>query len=133
VSKKVNLLRGWNGQSLIEVAIAVGVAVIIIGALVSLAVSATHSSRFARDHTQAAKLANEGLENVRRVRDSSASWSAFLTAAGGEETLGIFTRTTTVEEIEVGKKARATVAVAWTDSNGEHTVSLVSYFTNWQK
>ena len=64
------LHRSSKGQTLLEVVVTVGVALVIIGSLVTLINASTRRSTIARQATQASKLAQEGMEIVRNVRDS---------------------------------------------------------------
>jgi len=126
--------RREDGQSLVEVAIAMGVAVVIIVALVSLAATSLRGAGSARNRAQAAKLANEGMEMARQVRDSAATWAGFLSYPWAAETIGNFTRVIAVEkDLGTDDKAKVTVTVSWTDSAGTHPVTLVSYLTNWRQ
>lgn len=74
-----------RGQSLLEVTIAIGVAVLIVTAITIVTVNGLRNSQFAQNQTQATKLAQDGLEQVKAVRDrdgivtigsSTASWSS---------------------------------------------------------
>ncbi len=106
----------------------------IIGALVSLGVTSLKGAGSARNKAQAAKLANEGMEMVRQVRDSAGSWEGFLNYPWTTEPIGDFTRVIAVErDLVVSEKAKVTVTVSWTDSAGVHPVTLVSYLTNWRR
>ena len=57
------------GQSLLEVVIALAVIVIIVGALTFATISSIRNSQVAKNHAQATKLAQEGIEWVRTGRD----------------------------------------------------------------
>jgi len=58
-----------KGQSLIEVLIAIAIAMIISVALINLVVSATKDAQHAKNIARASKIATEGVEFVRTVRD----------------------------------------------------------------
>ena len=56
-----------------EVVVTIGVAMIIIGSLVTLMNASNRRSTLARQATQASKLAQEGMEIVRNIRDVGAA------------------------------------------------------------
>lgn len=58
-----------NGQSLIEVTIAIGVAVIVIGALTITILIGLRNNQFSQNQLQATKLAQAGMEFIKVVRD----------------------------------------------------------------
>jgi len=64
------LLADKIGQTMIEVVVALGIAAVIIGSLVSLINASTRRATLARQSTQASKLAQEGMEIVRNIRDT---------------------------------------------------------------
>jgi type II secretory pathway pseudopilin PulG len=68
----MRLIKNQAGQTLLEVVVAMGVAVVIIGSLVTLMNASNRRSTLARQATQASKLAQEGLEIVRNIRDVNA-------------------------------------------------------------
>lgn len=131
------------GQSIVETLLAVSVAVIIIGALVNLAVIAVKESRSARDRIKAEKMAVEGIEAVRSIRDASystigattsghyalswdgSSWSVFANA--NCELSGIFKRCVDFETYGSGKKV--TVSVSF---GAPKPITLQTILTNWQ-
>jgi type II secretory pathway pseudopilin PulG len=68
--------KDQKGQSLLEVLTALGVAAVVIVALSILAVSSLRNAQHARSQTEATKFVNEGIEQVRTVRDQK-GWNAF--------------------------------------------------------
>lgn len=60
-----------KGFGLLEVVLAAGILVIVIGATVALGNVAIKNSVISQDRTQAYNLAQEGLEIVRNVRDNA--------------------------------------------------------------
>lgn len=62
-------MRSEKGQTLLELVVAVGVSVIVIGALVFAIISSLRNASFSKNQAQATKLAQEGLERVRMGRD----------------------------------------------------------------
>ena len=69
-----------KGIGLIETITALGIAVVVITALVSLAVFTLRSSQTSKYLLEGSKLANEELELVRVAKETSPSWVSFLTA-----------------------------------------------------
>lgn len=58
-----------KGQALLEVAISVGIAIILVAAIAITTVIGLKNSQFAKNQAQATKLAQEGIERVRSVRN----------------------------------------------------------------
>lgn len=58
-----------KGQTILEVVVVIAVVLIVAGALVFATVFSLRNSNFAKSQTQATKLAQEGLEEVRTQRD----------------------------------------------------------------
>lgn len=58
-----------NGQSLIEMVIVIAVGVLVASALVFATIASLRNSQFAKNQSIATKLAQEGLEAVRNIRD----------------------------------------------------------------
>lgn len=71
--------RHSQGQSLIEVVIAVGAMSLLLVALLATISLSIRNSRLAKDRTQAVSLANEGVELMRAYRDYE--FNAFFTEA----------------------------------------------------
>lgn len=121
-----------KGQTLVEVVVALGVAVLVIIALVAATTTSVRNAQFAKNQSLATKYAQEGMEKVRALRDQNPT--TFWSKTGTEtETLGIFTRKITYNEIIDNQKMEVTVTVSWTEGSVTHKSEQVSYFTNWQK
>lgn len=58
-----------KGQSLIEVIVTVTVGVLVVSALTFAIIFSLRNANFAKNQAQATKLAQEGLEKVRTLRD----------------------------------------------------------------
>jgi type II secretory pathway pseudopilin PulG len=141
-----------EGQSLLEVLTALGVAVIIIVALSILAVSSLRNAQHARAQAEATKYVNGGLEQVRTVRDRQ-GWSMFFSYAvpkcysvqtsdwtlqedsscSGVPVSGHI-RTILLEDQTTpeGEGRKVTVTVSWTDSFGPNTSSATTILTKWK-
>ncbi len=61
--------RGSRGQTLIEILIAIAVGTVIVTAVLALATRSSRNANFARNEEQASKLAEEGFEIIRNIRD----------------------------------------------------------------
>ncbi len=145
-----------KGQTLVEALIALGVAIIIISAIVVAVISSLSNTQFTRNQNQANHFAQEGMEITRGIRNLS--WLSFLALSstyyclpsspknlavrginGCTQNVGIFVREVTIEHTSatcVGT-SRVTVDVSWSDSKCTdssntfcHEVSLVSCFGN---
>ncbi len=63
------LLKSQSGQTLMELVVVITVAVIVVGALVFATIASLRNAQFAKNQSQATKLAQEGIEKVRVGRD----------------------------------------------------------------
>ncbi|MDO8576947.1 MAG: prepilin-type N-terminal cleavage/methylation domain-containing protein [Candidatus Daviesbacteria bacterium] len=61
------------GQSLIEVIVAVTVGILVVSALTFATIFSLRNASFAKNSAQATKLAQEGIEKVRTIRDRDGS------------------------------------------------------------
>ena len=68
-SRAASSKTGEAGQTLLELIIVVSVSVIIIGALVFATISSLRNAQFSKNQSQATKLAQAGIEQVRIGRD----------------------------------------------------------------
>ena len=73
--------KSSQGQSLVEVLVAVGAMSLLLVSLLSLISLSVRNSRLAKDRTQAVALAQGGIELMRAYRDYS--WTDFSGVAGG--------------------------------------------------
>lgn len=135
VPKKNGLPAKSAGQSLLEVIIATGMIILIVGGLVSAVISAMRNAQFAQNQSLATKYANEGLEKIRAYRDQSVDWVTFTAGCNGYDPVAVptpFTRTvscTDTSQADANKKI-VTVIVSWSDPSGTHQSQLSSYFSN---
>ena len=61
--------KGERGQTLLELVVVVAVIIVVVGALVFATIASLRNASFAKNQTQATKLAQEALERVRTGRD----------------------------------------------------------------
>lgn len=78
---KTVLRKNNNGIGLVETILALGIAVVVITALVSLAVYTLRSSQQSKYLLEGSKLATEHVELLRLYKDS-AGWSTFTSDVG---------------------------------------------------
>jgi type II secretory pathway pseudopilin PulG len=68
--RRLNFLNNkQKGQTLLEAVVTLAVALVIIGSVVTLVNSSNRRSNISRQATQASKLAQQGMEIVRNIRD----------------------------------------------------------------
>ncbi len=121
--------------------IAVAVIAVVVSALTMLGISAVRSSDQAKKKSAVVKLANKGVELVRYCRDSSESWSAFLSDCGSPSGWSVpsgYTGSVRIQEVDqLGNpasgtgRALVTVTVSFTDSTGTHDTVAETYLTDW--
>jgi len=138
------------GQSLVEAVVAVAVVLLLVTGLIVATTSSLRFSSLSKYRTQAITYANEGMEFVRRLRDSS--WTDFI-AKDGTYCLSS-TETWTKLEVDddicifdidrfyarkvmftyypLQEGMRVTVIVSWVEGEWVNSTSLASYFTNWR-
>ena len=124
-----------KGQTLVEVLAGLGLILIVVTALIGMGVVALKASTSARNRTVAAKLANEGMEIARSVRDQhDLDYVNSTNLPGGSTTVGsvTFTRTWDISDVVVGEKKKIIVEVSWPESAGTKSVSVTSYLTDWR-
>jgi type II secretory pathway pseudopilin PulG len=135
----------YTGQSLFEVIFAVAIAALVLLAIVSLSSRSITTSDYSKNNALATKYALEATEWLRQERDTS--WSSFYARNGSTYDIGgsspgwgnanpitgtIFSRTVNLSSDTDGSGAIvAIVTVTWTDSQGTHTVTNTTKFTNW--
>lgn len=146
-----------SGQTLIEVLAAVAVAAVIIVGVTLLAFSGLRNVKQARNQSQAARYVQEGLEQVRAVRDQQ-SWTDFAAYAPGNyydvvKTTSpwslqlltnpntkvpipstIFEREIYLDDSSVGVDdgRKVTVIVYWVDPQGNNLSSSSTILTKWR-
>lgn len=122
-----------RGDTLIEVLIALAIAVVVISAITTLSISSLNNAQYVASQDQASKYAEEGMEIVRKIRNRNyaqyASYGGTYCLAKGATTLGSVANSCTVNidnkyirSVEIEQDggcgtglARTVVTVAWTD------------------
>jgi len=137
-----------DGQSLLELIIAIGIFVTIVSGLAFFILNSYVSGRLSFEITRANFLAEEGIEAATSIRDNNFSdlvaGSHGLVISGGhwvfqglEEDLTAQLkngkRIIQIEDIGQDRK-KITSLINWQFSEGRsEEVKLISYLTNWQK
>lgn len=161
-SLRENLKKKSGGQTLVEAIVALGVAVIIITALVAVTTTALNRAQFVKERTQAQKYAQEGLEWIRAERDKD--WSDFANKAGlppigtsyclnadpltgwpsgacaaNDYSLGgLFKREAVLERANIvpgppdPDQVEVRVTVSWQEGGRTHKSEQTTYLTSWQ-
>ncbi len=141
-----------KGQTLIEVLIALGVVAVIVSSIAALITTSLSNAQFGRNQNQASVYGQEGMELVRRIRDSDyptfTTYTGTYCVAKDQTTLGVasgscttpnidtlFIRSIQIEQGGCGVNlARVIVSVSWNDSkcqagNSCHKSQLSSCFS----
>ena len=81
----LKIFQSQKGQTLIEAVIAMAIALVLISSVLTLVNRSNSRATNARQSTQASKLAQEGLEIVRHIRDNDydGSLTGFGAVCGG--------------------------------------------------
>lgn len=140
-----------NGQSIIEVMVAIGLISLVLITLVGAASLSIVSSTFSRNQTQAANFTEQAAEWLRSEKDSG--WTTFrshantrnwcltnlswLTApsrsCGSSDYIPgtVFVRGLSFT-INADGSVQATIQTSWVDARGTHAVPTTVLFTNWK-
>lgn len=143
-----------TGQSLLEVIVATGVAVLLIGGLVVGTTVSLRTSQYGERRSRGIKYAQEGIELTRSSRDGL-PWDEFIAKdtnpdeAGGTVTcLGsngayssgpcdvnigtTFTRSVSFNWNNTEGRMEVSVSVSWNEAGKTTDVTLDTYFTKWR-
>ena len=136
-------IKNQPGMSLVEVILAAAIFAVISTGVISAIIYGSESTAVAGARERATKIAEEGIEAVRNIRDSGysnlpADGTYGLTIAGGIWTFSgtsdmtdIFTRSITLSTID-SRTRNITVNVAWTQTvQRSGNLSLNTYLTDW--
>lgn len=145
-----------SGQSLVEVVVALGVVVALAVALVTTSLVTQRTSRTAKNNTQATKLVQQNIEQMRVFRDrkgflSLADGNCWVLVSSDVDPVNwtlvnnppgvvcpeaiILNQTTFSRSVRITAGANAnqkvvTVTVTWVDSGGIQTVSNTTVLSN---
>ncbi len=145
-----------RGQTLLEVLVALSAAVIILTAIIGAVTYSLNSSQFSTDQYLASQYAQQGLEVVRRLRDSG--WDSFIglnstnycldkgsstlrvMAGSCGQNVDLFVRAVTLHhnDAQCSDVSRVIVSVSWADGKCKdptnpycHKTDLVSCLSNY--
>ncbi len=141
-----------KGIGLIEVILSLGIAIVVITSLVSLAVFTLRASQQSKFLLESSKLAAEEIELVRAYKDS-VPWATFiasmtacssachiddsgtpLTVSSGDETIdGFMDRSFSAAQAGSDQIYTITSTISWTFGTTTKTTVLVSQVSNWKK
>lgn len=138
-----------SGQTIVELLVALGIATVVIVALVGASVGSLSNANFAKTQGEATRVSREAMEWLRGQRDQD--WNSFASRSGNTwclQTLGFPLRagacsasqvipgTILIREATLTSTAdntlEALVLVYWADSRGRHEVRLNSRLTRWR-
>jgi type II secretory pathway pseudopilin PulG len=144
--------RYEQGQTLLEIVVAVGVIALVLTALVTAVTASLRFSQSGRFRSQAVKYAQEGIELTRKLRDTR-PWTEFTTYSGagtatwclsesGEWTTSDgsgcpltptsnFWRTITLTLN--GSVMDVVSSVSWGERTQSSTVTLRTYLSDWRQ
>lgn len=146
-----------RGQTLIEVLIAMAIGLVVVSAITIAVVSALNNAQFSKNQNLATQYAQEGMEVVKRIKNSSAllPGNYCLDSLGGSSPFHLkppdgcgqnvdafFVREVSVEipvlptTTPCCNQLKATVLVQWTDNKCQagsycHETKLVSCFSDF--
>lgn len=136
---------------MVELLIALGIAVLIIIALIQSVVMSMKNSQFAKNQNLATRYSQEGIEKIRSVRDVL-GWQVFYTTYNGtSKCLGtgdsstwvdkltgcavnidnLFTRDVSFSDSGGGSQLSIVVTTSWTDNSGSHKSEQRTYLSKW--
>lgn len=137
--------KNQQGQALFEVVMAVGVILILIIALISVATLSLFNAQFSRNQSLATKYAQEALEKIRAYRDNN-SWEDFVANCetvelGIEEELSeknfslerdcyLNEENPDLDCMIDADECQVKIEVFWTDSKGMHKSELKTKLNN---
>lgn len=142
-----------QGQSLIELIVALGMMSLLLVALLALVSLSVRNSRLAKNSNQASTLAQAGVEKMRAMRDYS--WNGLAVSARIEsydlpenwvvedglstdcdpdnyQIIGIFSRCVQLS-LETVDSVEVTVTVYWQEGNQVKTSQQLARLTRWER
>ncbi len=134
-----------KGFSLIELLISVSIFLIFVIALSGTTSSVIRATKNATNRDRAVVLAEEGLEAVRNIRDSSNGFGNLpdgtyglsvlgniFSLSGSSDVSGIFTRVLNISTIS-GSQKKVISTISWADINSPtNSLSFNTYLTDWR-
>jgi type II secretory pathway pseudopilin PulG len=139
-----------QGQSLIEVVVAIAVVILIVSGLIIAVISSLRSAQSSKARSVSTKLTQDGIESIRNLRDSG--WATFISKSSATSwclgtdglltdhppcpqnivTGGItFIRTVLIADTG-GDQATVTVTVTWTEGQTAKNSTVTTVLTKWR-
>lgn len=143
-------MKKWTnqGQSLLEVLIALGVLVLVVIALMGATTDSLRNVQFSRDKALATRYVQEAVETYRTYRNDS-GWSALVSGCETKGTIwspSLPTRFDWTVDCYIpdtglppsacdaaNSTCEVALAVTWTSAGQTHQSSLTTRFTDWQE
>lgn len=146
--------RSSSGQSLIEVVVSLGVAVVLAVSLIATSLVTQKTARVAKNNNQATKLAQESIEKIRVFRDRKGfgaltansclilgssnpdptQWGLSTAGCVDGESISAsntnFTRKIEIMDSSPTSKL-VTVIVSWDEPGGTQTVKNQTFLSQW--
>ena len=132
-----------SGMSLVEVLLAIAIFAVVVTGVIGAIIYGQESTAVAGARERATKIAEEGIEAVRNIRDSGYSnlpvdgtyglviSGGVWTLSGASDITDIFTRTVTLSTID-SRTRNVTVDVTWTQTvQRPGSISVNTYLTDW--
>lgn len=114
-----------RGQALLELVIVMAVLVLLLVALVSLVILSLSTIQKSRLRARASGIAQDGIENIRRQRESTSDWDAF------RDSCGSMANTWAWPGVDTSGYTAQAVCVTPTPGGGSQDKVIVETQTNW--
>lgn len=127
-----------NGQSLIEVLAALGIAALVILGIVKATTVSVKNANYSQGQTKAVSLAQKKISEIISVKNNGpAAFFNSLSSYNSDETVEQFCLKTTLTNIPTttppgAKMAKIQVIVYWGENGAGSQCSLKKYFHNYQ-
>lgn len=125
-----------QGQSLIEIIVAVAVLGVALVSIVLTATVGLKASRVASERSYARHLVENELEDIRRIRDMDpTTFFSLGSRTDPPEDFGtapVYTMTTVYTELVAQEQYEIEVEVSWEDGGNTYRVSQITYLSRWQ-
>lgn len=139
-----------NGQSLVEAIVAVGLVMVIATALISVTTTGLKASQSGKLRSKAVVLAQDGIEQTRKLRDSgwtalqnrdAQTWclsktSEFIKTTDcpydAEDPSSPYFRSVTYTWDNPNSRMKVDSVVSWNERSQVKNITLTTYFTQWK-
>lgn len=129
-------LSGKEGQSLVEIVVAIGVMGLVLTSMVMAVTIGIKTTRVAKERVEARHLIENRLEEARRERDTDPDGFFGLgNRTDPTEQVGanpVYSLTTSYTEIVPGEQIEVEVEVTWVDGANDYVVTGSTYLSKWE-